>query len=167
MLSIQVPPCVLPVGIPDDSQTDLYICSVNITCTWTITLTITAVSDGGLAIDMVTDGPNLNDTSSDINHLSQFRGYVRQCFTSAMTRFSGLERDLQKFLQGQQRFSLPAAGNYFYKNPRFNVVGDLLCDVAFNGNAGEDGNNLGVPERKDIEVKQPAPAPSLPAALTA
>lgn len=161
-LSIQVPPYVLPVAILDDNQTDFYTCRINITCTWTINLTLTAVSDGGLAIDMVTNGPNLKDDSSKINHLSRFRDYVQACFTAAMTRFSGLEQDLQRFLQGQQRFTLPAAGNYFYKNPRFNAGGDLLCDVAFNGNAGDDGNNLGVPDRKNIQYVQPEQSPSQP-----
>lgn len=166
-LRIQVPPHEISGPILDDSQTDSFIYSVDITCNWTINLTLTAVSDGGLAIDMVTNGPNLKDSSKDVKYLSRFQQYVLVCFNAAMTRFSGLEQDLQKFLQGQQRFTLPAAGNYFYKNPRFSAAGDLLCDIAFNGNAGEDGNNLGVPDRRNIQYVQPDRTPSAPDKISA
>ena len=148
------------------SHSDFYASRVNVTCTWTITLTLAAVSDGGLAINMVTKGPNLNDNSSGISRLQDRRDYVKACFNVAMTRFSSLEQDLQRFLQGQQRFTLPASGNYFYKNPRFNAGGDLLCDIAFNGNAGEDGNNTGVPDRRSISFVPPSQAPSQPPPVT-
>jgi hypothetical protein len=92
--------------------------------------------------------------------------YVDQCMDSAKTRFRDLERQLQQDLAGQEKFYFPASGAFFFKNPRLNNNGDLVCSVSY------DANDWALPNpnaaaRKDILVGDGQAMPSVLSAQAA
>ena len=103
--------------------------------------------------------------SKSLSILADYPAYFQQVAASAVSQFGRLEDELQQDLSGQQRFYFPAAGQFFFKDPIFTRQGDLMCNVAFNGNIDDDVPNPDAAARiaqipAAQYVPQPAPIPT-------
>lgn len=69
-------------------------------CSWSLTLDLVAVSDGGLQITLAPSSPNITVSSNSIKNLGRYPGYIDTCYRAAFTRFSALEQQLAADLAG-------------------------------------------------------------------
>jgi hypothetical protein len=96
-------------------------------------MTMREVGDGGLEFAIENSAPDLNFSGNNKGELSHFEDYMRNAYTTASRNFGHIVESLKDSLQNQERFVLPASGVYFFKNPIFNKLGDLLCELEWNG----------------------------------
>lgn len=91
------------------------------------------VADGGLEFIINNGAPDLTFTGANKEELSSFEQYMRNAYQTASRNFGAIVESLKDSLKNQERFVLPASGVYFFKNPIFNHLGDLLCELEWNG----------------------------------
>lgn len=111
------------------------------TITWSISLTMASVEDGGLQFKIVNGSEKVDSThlkegdmhwEEDPAYLAKdWENQLKKSMQSGLTR---VEDNLLYALANQQRLFLPAGkGSYLMKNPKFNSKGDLLVNLTFNG----------------------------------
>lgn len=101
---------------------------------WKIKFQLQEVTDGGMQIGVNYETPSTTfsgDHSS--NSLTFIKTKLEPMYKSAGDNFEWYVNSIRNCLQGQEKFTLPASGVYFFKNPLMNAKGDLICGLEYNG----------------------------------
>lgn len=113
---------------------------MNFPITWSVSLAIAAVEDGGLVFNVIkgTDKVTVNYDQSGGMHWetppADLAADWRDRLEANMQRaFDNVESNLLYALANQHRLYLPAEGSFLMKDPVFNSKGDLLVQMAYNG----------------------------------
>ena len=153
----------------DDSLTDKS-CSVDVELTWSITLEITSVVDGGLEINVLppkdgtyhkcgftTDSHKPPQNSGDFvqRYGEQAKKSIDDTFSKRMPLIAASLAD--KF-KDQDRLFLPGSRSFFFKNGTFNSNGDLLVQVRYDGTTL---TRVAALEKETLRVKQASNIPEL------
>ncbi|KAL3422841.1 hypothetical protein PVAG01_04588 [Phlyctema vagabunda] len=136
-----------------------------LTTTWKVEFTLKEIDDGGLAIAISdpeqkyfwqslasgwkwASGPN---AGKDYDIKADFEDR----FDQAKTNLKNLVHEMQNSLQGNDKFYFPSRGRFFFKDPMFSHVGDLVAKCAYNGNetgtANPDGDTRDTSSMPDFE----------------
>ncbi|KAK0721896.1 hypothetical protein B0T26DRAFT_749364 [Lasiosphaeria miniovina] len=111
---------------------------------WHLNFALQAVSEGGLQITRLEDPPgteacttSYNDGSNNLGWEIPFDGFCKSLsdwFKSYFTTSLGwLTNTLVTALQDQHQLFLPGSGVFLMNDPRFNLRGDLLVTLQYNG----------------------------------
>lgn len=91
------------------------------------------VTDGGLQFQVDIDHPTTS-FQGNYEYLSDFRRGFEEGYEAAGRNFEWYINSIRNCLQGQERFTLPVSGVFFFKDPVMNAQGDLVCSLQYNGN---------------------------------
>ncbi|KAK6517480.1 hypothetical protein TWF281_004132 [Arthrobotrys megalospora] len=114
------------------------------TTDWHLNFALGAVSDGGLQITRILDGPGESastTTGTDFiygfYHEETFHNYCKQVDAEISNYFdnslNNVTNALISALQDQHRLVLPGSGVFLMEDARFNRRGDLLVTLHYNG----------------------------------
>lgn len=69
------------------------------------------------------------------NHekLGSIKSDLESMYKIAGDNFEWYVNSIRECLKGQEKFTLPASGVIYFKNPIMNSRGDLICGLAYNG----------------------------------
>lgn len=157
-----------PFSSPDPSPN--INSSLHINLSWSITLLLQNLSEGGLAITIQPPPSNtgkyhsasywIDDSLNWPTLTSNLTQYADSVLAQLDQTFSyllpQLVRNLQDTLDTQNQLFLPGAGTFFFKDPTFNRHGDLLAEVKYDGVQGDREEFLRKrEERRAKEVEGP------------
>ncbi|SCV36832.1 uncharacterized protein FFB14_06275 [Fusarium fujikuroi] len=100
---------------------------------WTVTFQMQEVTDGGLQFQVDIDQPTTS-FQGNYEFLANFRQGFEKGYKAAGRNFEWYINSIRNCLQGQEKFTLPASGVFFFKDPVMNAQGDLVCSLQYNGN---------------------------------
>lgn len=111
-------------------------CRKDYEITWSMTLDLEAVSDGGLQIKTTVTGPtgyrHRDDTfSSSLDFLMCLPWYLEGAMTRAMHNAKNISAALAQDLENTQALCLPAKGVFCFKDPILSRDGDLVCSIDY------------------------------------
>lgn len=108
--------------------------------TWSMSLSMASVEDGGLQIGIVQDSEKVevDHSVSGGMHWSRDPADIAEDWKEEIqngmkTAISKVKNSLLYGLADHQRLFLPGKGSYLMKDPIFSSRGDLLVDLKFNG----------------------------------
>ncbi|KAF7502138.1 hypothetical protein GJ744_006985 [Endocarpon pusillum] len=135
---------------PDIIDPNIYgkiICQ----CTWKIKLTMQEVSDGGMQFVIDYEKPTTSYPSNNGSGLDWIKKNLDDQYDTAFSNFEWYMNSIRDCLKGQEKFTLPASGVFYFKNPVINAKGDLVCGLEYNGNPELGGAiNSGADERENV-----------------
>ncbi|UKZ82560.1 hypothetical protein TrVFT333_010351 [Trichoderma virens FT-333] len=109
--------------------------------TWSISIAMAAVEDGGVTFKVTNHTVNTDSTSEGNLSWAETADVVAAKFKSQMSTsltnaITNAQNNLMKALANQHRLYLPAKGHFLMKDPVFNSLGDLLVGLTYNGAPG-------------------------------
>ncbi|RBR22925.1 uncharacterized protein FIESC28_04223 [Fusarium coffeatum] len=103
---------------------------------WAIKFQMAETTDGGMQfeIDVTRPTTEFKGNYNDSNSLKALKSNLESRYKTAGDNFEWYINSIRNCLQGQERFTLPASGVYFFSSPVMNAQGDLVCGLEYNGN---------------------------------
>jgi len=74
---------------------------------WSLTITMAEVSDGGLQLQIDAPAPKVIFSGKNFNELSSYQTYIENSYRQAGHNFAAITNSLKNSLEGQERFFLP------------------------------------------------------------
>lgn len=122
-------------GVPVLQLTKAFSNRIIAQTKWKITFTMREVTDGGLQIDVDYEPPTPSFLGNyeDSNSLKWIKARLEEMYAAAGDNFEWYVHSIRDCLKGREKFTLPASGVYYFKNPIMNSRGDFLCGLEYNG----------------------------------
>ncbi|KAG9758075.1 hypothetical protein KCU73_g4085, partial [Aureobasidium melanogenum] len=120
---------------------------------WAINFQMQEVMDGGMQFGITQVRPTTT-FSGDFSNLPNIKAGLEKRYKIAGDNFEFYTNSIRNCLAGQEKFTLPASGVYFFKNPVMNAHGDLVCGLEYNGNPKLGGQINMTTDRKRDDVAQ-------------
>ncbi|KAF2109646.1 hypothetical protein BDV96DRAFT_651625 [Lophiotrema nucula] len=98
-------------------------------CSWKIVFTLQSLNDGGLYMDI--SKRKLNIESSGTEGLTFTQSTPENPWKATWANFDGKLNEMHNLLQWQDRFYFPPKGTFALKNPMFDHLGNVICDIKY------------------------------------
>ncbi|KAH0372775.1 hypothetical protein KCU65_g920, partial [Aureobasidium melanogenum] len=117
---------------------------------WSITFQMQEVMDGGIQFGIT----HMRPTTTVSGDFKNLKAELEKRYKVAGDNFEYYTNSIRNCLAGQEKFTLPASGVYFFKNPVMNAQGDLVCGLEYNGNPTLGGQINTTTDRERDEIPQ-------------